>query len=136
VTAADVAEGTALQMPVYQLAGRDVIFADGFAEPVDAQFRGVSKQDTKTVMRRLKRTKSGTSVVEDWEDQLASAVGFIRDYVRAIRRGEFPVMRRGSGDCPSHCEYRTICRYSAWRASKKLGEVQPWLQGVGKQDKP
>jgi len=124
----EILDGTAFQMPVYLLAAAGVIFRGEGLEPVDAHYYALRKMRLSAAIRRLKRTKQGVEEVPDWSEQMDAAVGFIRDYVRAIRHGEFPVMRRGKDPCPGYCDFREICRYSEWRAMKKLGKAKPWFE--------
>ena len=122
---AAIMEGTSLQIPLYVVAARDVVLAGKNMEPLDAQLYALRKMKITTAMSCVRKPRKGDPT---WDELLETAEKHVRSYVRAIRRAEFPVMRRG-GNCPSYCEFSTICRYSEWRERKKLGEVKPWFAG-------
>jgi len=123
----EILDGTSFQMPVYLLAAARVIFRGDEAEPVDAWYYALNRMKLTAAIRRLKRTKQGIEEAADWSEQMDAVLGFLGDYVRAIRHGEFPVVRRGKQGCPGYCDFREICRYSEWRSMKKLGKVKPWF---------
>ncbi|HUW59046.1 MAG TPA: PD-(D/E)XK nuclease family protein, partial [Planctomycetota bacterium] len=123
-----IEEGTAFQMPVYLLAARDVILADETLEAVDARFYGLRDMKARPALALLKGTATGVQPVAGAEALMDAAVEHIRDYVGAIRKGQFPVLRRGTQACPGYCEFREICRYSELRAGKKTGDFKPWFE--------
>jgi hypothetical protein len=111
-------------MPIYVMAAQDVLFRGKSLEAVEAQFYGLKEMKLKTAMSRVKAPRGGL----EWDECLRLARRFIRSHVREIRRGQFPVILRGKDACPGYCEFREICRYSEWRAVKKLGKVKPWFE--------
>ena len=121
--ARDIEEGTSLQMPVYVLAARDVLFRGRECEPVEARYYELARAKVRAVMSRVRTVRNAP----DWDQCLRLAQGFIESYVIDIRGGLFPVVRRGSSACPGYCEYSDICRYTESRARKKSGDWQPWF---------
>ena len=127
-SARDIEEGTALQMPVYLKAASDVILSDEDAEAVDGQFYGLRGPTLGTPVRRFKSRKGTIEPDRRGDELIETAVGYIREYVTGIRHGDFPVLRRGTGDRCRYCDFRAICRYSERRAKNKLGERKPWFE--------
>ncbi|GAH65408.1 unnamed protein product, partial [marine sediment metagenome] len=73
----DIAEGTALQMPVYLAAARDVIFAGEGIQPIDAQFYKLIGAKVTTAIRRLKSVKSGIEPDDRGDELIEEAIDFI-----------------------------------------------------------
>ncbi len=121
--AAELAEGTSLQMPVYVLAARDVLFKGREMEPVSAVYYELARAKARAMMNRLKTPRNAP----EWDECLTLARDYILSFAVDIRGGLFPVVRRGGGPCPAWCEFCEICRYSPFRAKKKSGEYQPWF---------
>ncbi|HUU43964.1 MAG TPA: hypothetical protein VMX57_09300, partial [Planctomycetota bacterium] len=102
-------------------------------EPIDAQFYGLAGPEEKTPIRRMKSRGGEVTSDASGDALLATALDSIRDYVTAIRHGDFPVLVRGSGGRCRYCDFRTICRYSERRAKNKLGERKPWFEQLARE---
>ena len=124
----DILLGTSLQLPLYVLAAQNVIFKGTQSTAASAEVYGLAEQKRSELRKRPTGTDADKAAQDaKWGQLIETATGFVRDYVGGIRRGQFPVFVRDERTCPSHCEFRQVCRYSERRALKKARGWKPWF---------
>lgn len=114
---ADIAEGRALQLPIYMMAARRFISPD-LGPPVQGVYWSLKQMRARAMIDGATKRKA-----DDVEAILEAARSQISGIVGASRRGEFPPVP--SSDCPSWCEFRGLCRTARWRVQRKTPEEAP-----------
>jgi len=115
-TAADMAEGTSFQLPIYLWAAQALLPEAARTGRAQAFFLPIRNP------RRVGALASADAKGrpnEKFEQTLARAAEYIRRFIDAMRRGLFPVYPRGRGGCPGHCDFHEICRFAEWRVRRK-----------------
>ncbi|MBE3098476.1 MAG: PD-(D/E)XK nuclease family protein [Planctomycetes bacterium] len=115
-TAADMAEGTSFQLPIYLWAAQALLPEAARAGRAQAFFLPIRNP------RRVGALASADAKGrpnEKFEPALARAAEYIRRFTDAMRLGLFPVLPRGRYGCPGHCDFQEICRVSQWRIRRK-----------------
>jgi RecB family exonuclease len=108
-------EGRNLQLPIYLIAAREVVkqgsnVAGGYYLHINSCKKGSE------FGRAPDPNLSVASIT-------SRAKRFVRDYVRRVKSGEFPI--RPNGPCPSYCEYDLMCRIQSLRASRTAQSPGP-----------
>ncbi|MCX5675414.1 MAG: PD-(D/E)XK nuclease family protein [Planctomycetota bacterium] len=115
-TAADMAEGTSFQLPIYLWAAQALLPEAARTGRAHAFFLPIRNP------RRVGALASADAKGrpnEKFGQTLARAAEYIRRFTDAMRRGLFPVYPRGRYGCPGHCDFQEICRISQWRIRRK-----------------
>ncbi|MCA9247795.1 MAG: exodeoxyribonuclease V subunit gamma, partial [Planctomycetales bacterium] len=113
-----VADGTALQLPLYALAARDLLSAEREAHPWLAAYWYVRDGGTKS---RFQFGQLAADLIEptaEWKAIEQQAVERVGKIVAGLRAGEFPMACRDL-QCTSQCDFRTVCRVHQTRALEK-----------------
>ncbi|HEU5115124.1 MAG TPA: PD-(D/E)XK nuclease family protein, partial [Isosphaeraceae bacterium] len=119
--------GLALQLPLYALAVERLILADVGAEPFDVGYWGLRDKGFRPIDQRIKIRSKGTSVDENWAQNLQAAETFVVELVKRLRAAEFPVAPR-KDQCTRTCEYKNVCRIGQVRVLKKTWVDAPALK--------
>jgi ATP-dependent helicase/DNAse subunit B len=113
-----IAAGERLQLPIYVAAAQALLFKNE-ATPIAAGYwtmdRGFDKRGALNMVQELASEEAGS---ERWNELLGKAVERIRQFVRDIRNGSFPVISRDE-NCTGRCEFSTVCRVAQVRALGK-----------------
>lgn len=108
----NVLNGTALQLPIYVLAVKQLLGDIAGAGYISINQGKVSfpviRQDYKT---SLGADRIKTLNDEQWEQFLEVVTEYVGDYYQGISSGYFPPRPR---DC-SYCDFKDICRYNSTR---------------------
>ena len=113
--AGDIEAGRALQLPLYLLAfeslsGKRGVAAGYYRIRKDVESRILLCDETG---REL--IASRPKISPDFAGTLARSCDFALDYIRRIRKGEFPLPP--GEKCPNdYCEFRRVCRFDPYRA--------------------
>jgi ATP-dependent helicase/DNAse subunit B len=124
-TAADMAEGTSFQLPIYLWAAQALLPPSTGGRTGPEAARAGRAQAFFLPVRNPRRVGALASADskgrpnEKFEPTLARAAEYIRRFTDAMRRGLFPVLPRGRYGCPGHCDFQEICRVSQWRIRRK-----------------
>jgi superfamily I DNA/RNA helicase/RecB family exonuclease len=109
-----IASGEHLQLPIYVAAAQALLF-DGTAQPLAAGYWTMAAGfDAKGVLAVPLDEERGL----DWNRTRTAVEERIRQFVSAIRHGEFPVFSRDD-KCTSRCDFNTICRITQIRSLGK-----------------
>ncbi|HEX5472573.1 MAG TPA: PD-(D/E)XK nuclease family protein, partial [Lacipirellulaceae bacterium] len=104
--------GQQLQLPVYVEAAQVLVFHNE-AEPLAAGYWGMSSGfDLRGALAQKSDDESRWKATQTLVRQL------IRQFVDAIRHGDFPVASRDD-HCTSHCDFSTTCRITQARNLQK-----------------
>jgi len=109
VSKSEIDSGVDLQLPLYLLAAKKVVFKAKALEPLSAWY----------VCLGARRTKKADAV---WSEHKDKVTQFVKDYVKEMRSGYFAP--EPFHQCPDYCECKSICRYSQMWAEKK-GRKKP-----------
>ncbi len=121
--AANLALGTALQLPLYLLAVQKQL---GFM-PLGAEIYSI--RDPKRsgfycegIAQLFEKEFSSRSQLPDevFQKVLARSLVFVRKFVKEIEESKVPVRPR---DCESFCPYDTVCRIEKWKLPIILEEI-------------
>ncbi len=124
-TKRQVADGLALQLPLYALATQRLILADRNAEPLDAAYWGLRHGGGfKPALQVARLDTKGLKAVTDWERYLRRLEAFVLALVDRLRHADFPVRPRES-DCTRSCDFRTVCRIGQVRHARKSWPEAP-----------
>jgi len=113
-------EGTALQLPLYAMAAHQLLPGTTDAVPAALRYWVVGGKGTVRTLKAATPESSGWAETSDWTDARDAAVGAVVVATDAMRHGTFPVCP--PAECPSYCDYRTICRAGEVQA---LGKAWP-----------
>ncbi|NLY91398.1 MAG: hypothetical protein GX081_07295 [Firmicutes bacterium] len=114
-TKTGIMKGKDLQLPLYLLAVSRLFLPAG--HPVGASYYslrqthrlgGIWRQEALDFGVKVK----GACTEEEWVKVLDNAVQSAVGLFDGIRRGHFPFAP--PGECPSYCEFRTVCRQQIW----------------------
>jgi ATP-dependent helicase/nuclease subunit B len=97
ITARDLAEGRRLQLAIYALAARDAL---KLGPVVSSFYWHIGKAAPSSL--KLEKFEGGLGTA------LETAVTYVRDYVAAIRAGQF-IPQPPAGGCPSYCPATAFC---------------------------
>jgi ATP-dependent helicase/DNAse subunit B len=107
VSKSEIDSGVDLQLPLYLLAAKEVIFKDEGREPLAGWY----------VCLGSRRPKKPDAL---WSEHKDKVTQFVKDYVKEMRSGYFPPAPFNR--CPDYCECKGICRYSQLWAERKAGK--------------
>lgn len=105
--------GQNLQLPIYIMAGESILEDEPPLECLLAAFYQI-----RDGAKRRSNVKPGSHWL-DRDELLEAARMRIREFVRAIMQGRFPVSP-ASGAC-DYCDFRSVCRFAQWRCEQKSG---------------
>ncbi len=112
----NIESGEKLQLPIYVEAAQALLFS-GDATPMMAGYWSMAGGfDAKGALAVVQEGDE-----ERWQNVQATTHRLIRQFVRAIRNGEFPVASRDD-KCTSYCDFNTVCRIAQVRS---LGKTWP-----------
>jgi ATP-dependent helicase/nuclease subunit B len=116
----DVARGTALQLPLYALAGAELLLNDRDAIPWQAGYWNVGKKGfiPKQSLIMYKLAGDGVEPTAEWEEIREVLAKTVAGIVGGIRRGCFPVFNVDQR-CTSYCPFNTLCRIRQIRSLEK-----------------
>ena len=127
-----VERGLALQLPLYAMAGVEVIFSDRDCVPWQAGYWYLADNGfrPKQALRMYHAAAGSLEPEEAWEAMRASIGRTVAGLVRGMREGQFPV---SSTDihCTGTCPYATVCRIDQIRSLEKT-----WQPPIDKIDRP
>jgi ATP-dependent helicase/DNAse subunit B len=121
LTREKVLSGERLQPALYVMAAQALLFGDDKATPLWAGYWSMKNGVTTSDKYSLRCTVEGGEPTESWSELKPAVTARIREFVHAIRAGQFPVASRDP-DCTSRCEFSTVCRVSQIRS---LGKQWP-----------
>ncbi len=119
-----IAEGLALQLPLYALAVERNALAGQGAAPLDAGYWELKSKGYQAV---VKMTARGGKAPEDWEASRERTEEFVLALVDRLREGAFPVHPRAE-DCTRLCDYRATCRIAQARSASKTWADAPRME--------
>jgi ATP-dependent helicase/nuclease subunit B len=112
-----MADGYALQLPLYALAAQQLL-AEQQALPFRAAYWHVAGQGYKEAIEFHTDVDGQLKISPRWESQSAELRVRVRSLVAGIRKGQFP-MASADDECTSHCAFNTVCRVNQVRALGK-----------------
>jgi ATP-dependent helicase/nuclease subunit B len=114
----EIAQGGALQLPLYALAAQRLLLKDHDARPWQFGYWSVSDQGFKEGAQLWASDGEMLAPTQSWQDLWSLIERSIFAMVRGMRRGEFP-MASADPHCTSRCEFRRVCRVNQTRALEK-----------------
>jgi ATP-dependent helicase/nuclease subunit B len=120
ISAASVASGVTLQLPIYALAASELLLFDRDAVPWQAGYWWLAGGGFKPrqALKMYRLSDAGVEVEVEWEairDQLTRTVVAL---ACSMRRGEFPVLSQNE-ECSGTCPFHTVCRINQVRSLEK-----------------
>jgi ATP-dependent helicase/DNAse subunit B len=113
-----VLSGERLQPAIYVMAAQTLLFGDDQAMPMWAGYWSMKTGVTTSEKYSLRCAVEADQPSEAWDELQSAVKDRIREFVRAIRAGQFPVASRDP-DCTSRCDFHTTCRIAQIRSLGK-----------------
>jgi hypothetical protein len=109
-----IISGENLQLPIYVEAAQALVFG-GEAEPLAAAYWTMAGGfDARGALAVAPREDN-----RERRERIRKAIeACVRQFIGAIRRGDFPVFSRDE-QCTSRCDFNTICRVAQVRSLQK-----------------
>jgi ATP-dependent helicase/nuclease subunit B len=122
----DIAQGTALQIPLYIRAVAALTGLEGAGGTYYTVRKGKTKDQAVFWDARQKEyfkmfSPARNSEVGAIEEAIQASLDHVRGYLHAIREGRFPP-EVAQIPCPAYCGFRTVCRFNEWRLPASRGE--------------
>jgi ATP-dependent helicase/DNAse subunit B len=119
-TPADLAAGTALQLPLYAMAAQEVLLADVQAVPLRAGYWLLQRNgfQPKRALEMYARRDDRLAPRPEWEELRRGVVAMVAKIVEEIRGGRFRVTS-ADAQCTRFCPFRTVCRIGQVRSLEK-----------------
>jgi len=121
-----VAEGTALQLPLYALATQQLLLADEEAVPWQAGYWYLAENGFKA-RQALKMYECRDQRLQprpEWESTRETVLATVASRVEQMRAARFPVFS-ADADCTRFCPFQTICRINHVRSLEKTWPPVP-----------
>ena len=116
-TAAAIASGKALQLPLYALAAEQLLLQSG-AQPLHIGYWHPAVQGCKQAIALHEHDEGELRESLQWETLRKTLPHKVQSLVDGIRDGQFP-MASSDLKCTSRCEFHTVCRVNQTRALDK-----------------
>ncbi len=112
-----IAEGHALQLPLYAMAA-EALLANHRAVPLSAAYWHVGGKGFQEAIQFHLDDEGQLAISPQWDSLRQQLRHRVRALVAGIRQGQFP-MHSVEEDCTSRCDYGTVCRVNQVRALGK-----------------
>jgi ATP-dependent helicase/DNAse subunit B len=113
-----IAEGLALQLPLYALAAEQLLLSDLQAVPWRAAYWYVRDKGYQEAISFYQRSEAKLEIDAEWEELREKLLARVVSLVQAIRRGQFP-MHSADKECTGRCPFHTVCRVNQARSAGK-----------------
>ena len=122
----NVARGTTLQLPLYALAGTELLLNARDAIPWQAGYWNISKDGFKPKQSLImyKTSPNGIELTAEWEVIRETLAKTVAGLIKGIRCGSFPVFNLDQR-CTSYCPLNTVCRIRQIRSLEKTWAPTP-----------
>ncbi len=117
----DIANGLALQLPLYAMAVEQLLLAEQNAAPWSAGYWLVkgSGFDSKNAVKLHQIEAGKLAVTDQWQSLSQSIVEKVGQLIQGIRGAQFPVYSADE-HCTGRCPFKTVCRVGQIRALEKV----------------